>query len=114
MRDLNLFTSKGGVSAHYIPHMIMSRRNWYYNKHLQVEFGAYSQTSQVNDPKNTNRPRTFNGMYLYPVPNFQGGHQIMDLQTGQLITIPKVVNIPITDVMINNVEKWRRRKYLSH
>ena len=38
----------------------------------------------------------------------------MDLQTGKLITIPKVVNINITDVVIDAVKKWRRRRDLSH
>ena len=79
-----------------------------YNKHLQVEFGSYVQVSQVNNPNNTNRLRTFNVIYLYP------GHHIMDLRTGQFITRPKLLEIPITDVVINAVEKWRRSKDLSH
>ena len=52
-RNLDLFPSKGGVLDKYSSYMIMSQRNWNYNK-KQVEFGAYVQASQVNDPKNTN------------------------------------------------------------
>ena len=49
--------------------MIMSQMNWGYNKHFQFEFGDYGQASQVNDPNNTNRTRTLDGIYLCPAPN---------------------------------------------
>ena len=105
-RNLNLFPVIGVVLDYYIPHMILSQRCWYYKKYYQVEFGAYVQESQVNDPKNTNLPRTLDGIYLFPSPNFQGGHHIMDLRTRQSITGPKAVYIPIIDVVINTVKKW--------
>ena len=114
MQNSNLFPDKGAVSDHYSPYMILSQRNWDHNKHCQVEFGAYVKASQVNSPKNNNRPRTLDGIYLCPAPNLYGGHHIMDLWTGNLITIPKVVEILITYVVINSVEKWLRIKDLSH
>ena len=92
----------------------MSQRNCNYNKHRQVELSAYVQASKVNDPNNIFFPRKLDGIYLCPATNFQGGHQNMDLPTGQLIKIPKVVYIPITYVVINAAEKWRRRRDLSH
>ena len=42
---LNFFPAKGGVPDHYRPHIIISQRKFYYNKHLQVVFGAYVQMS---------------------------------------------------------------------
>ena len=36
----------------------------------------------------------------------------MNIRMGQIITRPKVVDIPITDVGINAVEKWLRSRYL--
>ena len=42
-QNLNLFPAKREVSAHYIQHMILSQRNWDYNKNLQVGFCAYIQ-----------------------------------------------------------------------
>ena len=72
-QHLNLLPVKGGVSTHYIAHMILSQRNWDYNKHFQVEFGAYVNASHVNDPKNTYCPRTLNGICLCPALNLQGG-----------------------------------------
>ena len=40
-RHLNMFPAKVGLSAHYILHMILSQKNWGYNKHFQVECSAY-------------------------------------------------------------------------
>ena len=93
--------------------MILSQNNWDYNKHFQVVFDAYVQASQVNDSKNTNNLKTVDGIYLCPVNNLQGGHQIMDLFVVQFVKITKVVNILIIYVMINDVEKWRRSRDLS-
>ena len=87
--NLNLFTAKGGVWDHYIPYMTLSESNFYYNKHFQVEFGSYVQASEVNDPNDTNHPRTLDGIYLCLAPNLKSGYQIMDLWTKKLITITK-------------------------
>ena len=69
-RNLDFFPPKGGLLAHYIPHLIMSQSNWIYNKHFQVEFSSYVQSSQANDPNNTNFLRTLDGIYLCLAPNF--------------------------------------------
>ena len=103
--NYNFFPAKGGVSDNYIPKIILSQMYLDYNKHFQVEFGAYVQVPQVDDPKNTNFLRTLDGIYLCPPPNFQGGYQIMDLRMGQLITGSKLVKITITYVVINAVKQ---------
>ena len=113
-QNLNCFPSKGGVLDHYIPHMILSQRNWDHTKHYWVEFGASVHISQFNYPKNKNRPITLDGIYLCPVPNLQGGYQIIDLRTGQFITRSKVFEIPITYFVIKSFEKWWRSRYLIH
>eukprot|EP00980_Cylindrotheca_fusiformis_P021605 scaffold8458_cov76-Cylindrotheca_fusiformis.AAC.1 len=100
-----MFPAKGGISAHYSPHMILSHRNVDYKKHCQIEFGSYVQASQENDPTNTNRARAINGIYLCPTNNIQGGHEIMDLYTGRVIVRLKVIEIPVTQTVINRVEK---------
>ncbi|MGC8547340.1 MAG: hypothetical protein ACP5MU_06795, partial [Thermoplasmata archaeon] len=86
------------------PHVILGGRNIDYNKHCQVPFGAYVQAVQENNPKNTNAPRTIDAIYLHPVDNIQGGHELMDLNSGRLITRPRVVEIPITNLVIKDVE----------
>ena len=89
------------MSAHYSQQNILSQRICYYNKHFQIVFGTYIQASQVNVPNNTNHPSALDGIYLCPVPNLYGGHQIMDLLMGQLITRSKLSKIPNPDFVIN-------------
>eukprot|EP00980_Cylindrotheca_fusiformis_P016549 scaffold4962_cov112-Cylindrotheca_fusiformis.AAC.3 len=40
-RSINMFPAKGGISAHYSPHMILSHQNVDYKKHCQIEFGCF-------------------------------------------------------------------------
>ncbi len=103
-KQLNLFLAKGGVSSYYSPHVLLGGRNIDFNKHCQVPFGAYVQAVQENNPKNTNAPRTIDAIYLRPVENIQGGHELMDLDSGRLITRPRVVEVPITNLVIKAVE----------
>ena len=102
--QLNLFPAKGGVSAYLSPHMLMTGRNLDFVKHCQVPFGAYVQANQENDPTNTQAPRTIDAIYLRPMNNIQGGHELMNLQTGLVIMRNKIWERPITDLVIRAVE----------
>jgi hypothetical protein len=102
--QLNLFPAKGGVSAYLSPHMIMTGRNLDFAKHCQVPFGAYVQANQENDPTNTQAPRTIDAIYLRPMTNKQGGHELMNLRTGLVITRNKVWERPLTDLVIRAIE----------
>ena len=84
--QLNLFPVKGGISEYFSPHMILSGHQYDYNKHCQVPFGAYVQACHETNPTNTNAPRTIDAIYLCPLNNIQGGHELMDLNSGKLIT----------------------------
>jgi hypothetical protein len=102
--QLNLFPAKGGVSAYLSPFMIMTGRNLDFAKHCQVPFGTYVQANQENDPTNTLAPRTINAIYLRPMTNLQGGHEVMNLHTGQVITRNRIWERPLTDLVIQTVE----------
>ena len=102
--QLNLFPAKGGVSAYYSPLVILTGRPYDFWKHCQVPFGAYVQASNEPQPTNTNAPRTIDCIYLRPTRNKQGGHELMDLMSGRVITRPRVVEIPMTDRVIKTVE----------
>ena len=65
---------------------------------------AYVQVYHESNPHNTSMSRTRDGIYLRPNNNFQGGHEVMDLNTGRVITCRKVTEIPVTDVVIKAVE----------
>ncbi|MGC8532988.1 MAG: hypothetical protein ACP5M1_13215, partial [Acidiphilium sp.] len=98
-------TAKGGVSSYLSPHVILGGMNIDYNKHCQVPFGAYVQAVQENNPNDTNALRTIDAIYLPPMDNIQGRHELMDLNSGHLITCPRVFEIPSTCW-----KKYKKRK----
>mgnify|MGYP002176679840 FL=1 len=102
--QLNLFPVKGGVSSYYSPRMILNQSNLDYTKHCTVPFGAYVQANHETTKTNSNVNRTLDAIYLRPAQNQQGGHELMDLNSGKLITRNIVHTIPVTDVVIKAVE----------
>jgi hypothetical protein len=101
--QLNMFPAKGGISDYLSPHVILTGKNIDYNKHCQVPFGAYVQCNNENNPTNSNAPRTLDAIYLHPATNLQGGHKVMNLATGQVLTRSRVREIPVTPVVIKAV-----------
>jgi hypothetical protein len=102
--QLNLFPVKGGVSAYYSPQMLLNQSNIDYNKHCTVPFGAFVQANHETTKTNSNVTRTLDAIYLRPAQNQQGGHELMDLNSGLLITRNIVHEIPVTNVVIQAVE----------
>jgi hypothetical protein len=103
-KQLNLYPARNGISKYYSPHVILGGRNLDYKKHCQVPFGAYVQAYNENDPTNTNAPRTFDAIYLRPLPEDQGGHEVMNLSTGLARTAMRVWEVPVTEFVIKAVE----------
>jgi hypothetical protein len=83
VNQLNLFPVKGGVSAYYKPRMILNQENFDYAKHCSAPFGAYVQANHETNRTNSNATRTLDAIYLRPAQNQQGGHEFMDLNSGQ-------------------------------
>jgi hypothetical protein len=103
---LNLFPAKGGLSAYFSPDVIMNKRPTNYNKHLKIPHGAYVQAEVENDnEKNTPKARTIDAIYLRPLKNVQGGHEVMNLETGRSNTSHKVFVFPLTESVKKAVEK---------
>jgi len=110
---LNWVPAKGGLSPYYSPHVILTSRPIDYNKHCQYAFGAYVQASNEPDPSNTNAPRTIDAIYLCPLQGKQEGHELMDLQTGKLITRRRVTEVPVTPVVIKAVEAMAAKQGIT-
>ena len=105
---LNMFPAKHGISQYYSPAVIMNRRPLDYNKHCKHSFGEYVQAGQQNDPTNTPIERTIDAIYMRPNDNQQGGHRVMNLNTGKIITRNKVITIPLTKIVQNKVEQMAK------
>jgi hypothetical protein len=101
---LNLFPVKGGVSKYYSPRMILNQTNLDYTKHCAVPFGAYVQANHKSTKTSSNVTRTLDLVHLRSAQKQQGGHELMDLNSGQLISRNIVHEIPVTDVVIKAVE----------
>jgi len=107
-RHLNIFPAKGGVSRHFSPFQIMHQRNLDYKMELCFETGAYILAQQVNKPSNTNMARRIGCIYLrFVTENIQGGHELLDLQKGEVIKRPLggVKQCVITNSVIQQVRE---------
>jgi hypothetical protein len=69
-----------------------------------VPFAAYIQANHESTKTSSNVIRTLDAIYLRPAQNQQGGHKLMDLNSGQLISRNIVHKIPVTDVVIKAVK----------
>ena len=79
----------------------MSCTNLEFTKDFGIPFGSYVEAAE----KTTNTPqaRTRSAIYLSVSDNVQGGHEVMALDTGLLLSTRKVTKLPITDVVVETV-----------
>jgi hypothetical protein len=103
--QLNLFPAKGGISPYYSPRTILGLPTLDYVKHCTVPFGAYMQANHKTNQTNSNASRMLDAIYLRPVNSMQGGHELSDLNSGRVITRARVIQIPITDVVIKAIKR---------
>ena len=104
-KKLNFFPPQGGVSQYYSPRMILHQSPLNYDKHFTHEFGQFVQAHNDNPKtKNTTAPRTLDCIYLRYTNAQQGGHELLDLHTAQVITRHAVTAVPITPLIVKRVE----------
>ena len=84
--------------------MLLHQTSLDYTKHCSVPFGAYVQAHHENNPTNTNAARTIDAIYLRPNNNMQGGHELLNLSTGKVITRRTVTKILLTDLVIKAIQ----------
>ena len=101
---LNMFPAKHGISSYYSPEALVSGKILDYNKHCKYSFGEYVQASVERTIKNDMVERTIDAIYLRSTDNQQGGHIVMNLNTGRKVTSPKVIPIPLTQVVKDTLE----------
>jgi hypothetical protein len=89
--------------------MILHHENIDYAKHCAIPFGTYVQAAQENTPSNTQESRSLDCIYLRYLSNQQGGHELLHLGTGRVITRRNVTPIPLTQHVIDLVHAMAER-----
>jgi hypothetical protein len=102
---LNQFPPKGGVSETLSPLTIMTGKPTPDYNDMKIEFGAYAQVFEDNDPTNTQRARTTGAIALTPTGNAQGGYNFMSLTTGRKLSRQQWDELPMPDGVIDKVER---------
>jgi hypothetical protein len=79
---------KGGISKskYDIPQEILHNQKLDYNKHCNIPQFSYLQAHDVPNPTNSQAPRSIDCIYLRPLSNAQGGHELPHLSTGRVMT----------------------------
>ena len=85
--------------------MILTQQVLDYNKHCKIPIGQDVQANHETMKTSSNIARILDCIYLRPTSNIQGGHELMDLSTGWVITCSVIAPIPVTQMIIETVEK---------
>jgi hypothetical protein len=109
-KKLNYFPPKGGTSKYFSPRIIMTKKVLDYEKHCKIPSGMYVQAHEENNQKNSLKARAIDGIYLRFVSNTQGGHDIMNLSTGQIIRRRQVSMVPMTNHVIECIHRIANRE----
>jgi hypothetical protein len=83
--------------------IVMGKPTPDYNN-MRIEFGAYAQVFEDNDPTNTNKSRSVGSIALTATGNDSGDYYFMSLATGARISRHNWTELPITDTAIARVE----------
>ena len=104
-RKLNFFPTRGGVSKHYSPREILTGHKVEYQKQCAIQQFSYVLAHDEPQPSNTPTARAIDCIYLRPLSTQQGGHELMNLHTGKVITRRKITVAPMTKAIIQAVEQ---------
>jgi hypothetical protein len=83
--------------------MIMHKETLDCARHYKYQFGEYVQAHDEPDHTNTNAPRSLDCIYLRPMDNARGGHELLHLQTNRVVKRRTMMKILITPSIIKQV-----------
>jgi hypothetical protein len=102
-KKLNFFPNKYGVSKVFSPRMIMHHENLDYERHCKYQIGEFVQAHEEPTHSNTDASRSLDCIYLRPLDNAQGGHELLRLQTNKVVKRRNLTKVPITPSIIKQV-----------
>jgi hypothetical protein len=106
---LNMFPATDGVSDTLSPRGIIVGLKLDYNKHCQLEFGAYAQVHEEHD--NSMTTQTTGAIALRPTGNPQGGYYFLSLSTGRRLNRNNWSQPQQLDRTLNTTGRHRQGTY---
>ena len=98
------------------PRTIVTEKPIDYNKQYTTHMGAFVLAHIENIPINTMQPRALSYIYLNPMDNKQGGHELLNLATNRVITCTSYTEVLLTNIAMERVhylaEKTRCLQHL--
>jgi hypothetical protein len=74
-----------------------------YERHCKYQIGEFVQAHKEPKHTNTNASRSLDCIYLRPMDNAQGGHELLHLQTNKIVKRRNLTKVPITPSIIKQV-----------
>ena len=112
-RRLNWFPAKQGMSEYCSPSVIMGEPATDCNKHCKHSFGDCVQATTENDPSNAPAERTIDAVCLSPNDNKQGGHRVMNLNTGKVVARTTCAAVPLAKAVRDKVEQMAKAQGIT-
>jgi hypothetical protein len=106
----NQFPVKNGVSDNLSPLTIMTGRPTPDYNDMKIEFGAYAQVFEDNNPTKTPRARTMGAIALTPTGNAQGGYFFLSLATGRKLSGQQWDALPMPEGVVAAVERMAQNE----
>jgi hypothetical protein len=81
----------------------MHHENLDYERHCKYQIDEFVQAHEEPTHTNTNASRSLDCIYLRPMDNAQGGHELLHLPTNKVIKRRNLTKVPITSSIIKQV-----------
>ena len=105
-----MFPKKEGISKYFLPHVLLGKKQVDYKKEFEFSYGNYVQAFVDLDSKTSQLPQSIDALYLRPLGSPQGGHQVMDLQTGRMSRRGRCKKCKMTRLVIDTVNKMATKQ----
>ena len=76
-------------------------------KQCKLVVGVYCEVHDESETFNTMTPRTHGAISVGPIGDLNGTYKFFFLETGRILKWHKCTDYPISQQVINKVNKWR-------
>ena len=102
---LNYFPTSVGIGNGYSPRTLMTGEVLSYKTHLALKFGDYCQVHEIDEPRNSQLPRTQGAICMGPTSSIQPGFRFLNLKSGKTIVRRSWDRLPMPDTVIARVNR---------